>query len=47
MTGSGAGVFAEVKTESEARALRSELPEAMRGFVAKGIGQHPLHDWAD
>lgn len=46
MTGSGAGVFAEVETESEARALHSELPESMRGFVARGIGQHPLYDWA-
>lgn len=46
MTGSGAGVFAEVQTEGEARALQSQLPETMRGFVARGIGQHPLYDWA-
>jgi 4-diphosphocytidyl-2-C-methyl-D-erythritol kinase len=46
MTGSGAGVFAEVETESEARALQAQLPGTMRGFVAKGIGQHPLYDWA-
>ncbi|HEX9396397.1 MAG TPA: 4-(cytidine 5'-diphospho)-2-C-methyl-D-erythritol kinase [Burkholderiales bacterium] len=47
MTGSGAGVFAEVQTESEARALEVQLPETMRGFVAKGLEQHPLHDWAN
>jgi 4-diphosphocytidyl-2-C-methyl-D-erythritol kinase len=47
MTGSGAGVFAEFAVEGEARALQSELPDTMRGFVARGIEQHPLHDWAN
>ena len=47
MTGSGAGVFAEFAAEGEARALQSELPGTMRGFVARGIEQHPLHDWAN
>jgi 4-diphosphocytidyl-2-C-methyl-D-erythritol kinase len=46
MTGSGACVFAELASESEARALQSELPGTMRGFVARGIEQHPLYDWA-
>ncbi len=46
MTGSGAGVFAEVETESEARSLQSQLPDTMRGFVARGLEQHPLRDWA-
>jgi 4-diphosphocytidyl-2-C-methyl-D-erythritol kinase len=44
MTGSGAGVFAELQSESEARALESQLPATMRGFVAQGLEQHPLHD---
>lgn len=47
MTGSGAGVFAELHTEREARSLLAELPETMQGFVAKGLGQHPLHDWVN
>jgi 4-diphosphocytidyl-2-C-methyl-D-erythritol kinase len=47
VTGSGAGVFAEFAAEGEARALQSELPGTMRGFVARGIEQHPLHDWAN
>jgi 4-diphosphocytidyl-2-C-methyl-D-erythritol kinase len=47
MTGSGAGVFAEFAAEGEARALQSELPDSMRGFVARGIERHPLYDWAD
>ena len=47
MTGSGAGVFAEFAVEGEARALQSELPGTMRGFVARGIERHPLYQWAD
>src|SRR5258706_3916334 len=44
MTGSGAGVFAGLQSESEARALESQLPETMRRFVAQRLEQHPLHD---
>ena len=47
MTGSGAGVFAEFAVEGEARAPQSQLPDTMRGFVARGIEQHPLYDWAN
>jgi len=47
MTGSGACVFAEFETEAEARALHSALPGGMRGFVARGLAQHPLYDFAD
>jgi len=47
MTGSGACVFAEVKTESEARSLQAQLPDSMRGFVARGLERHPLCDWAN
>ncbi len=46
MTGSGACVFAEFRSEAEALALQSELPGAMRGFVTRGLDRHPLHDWA-
>jgi 4-diphosphocytidyl-2-C-methyl-D-erythritol kinase len=46
MTGSGACVFAEFRTEAEALALERELPEGMRGFVTQGLQKHPLHDWA-
>jgi 4-diphosphocytidyl-2-C-methyl-D-erythritol kinase len=44
MTGSGACVFAEFETETEARALHSALPGGMRGFVARGLDVHPLHE---
>jgi len=47
MTGSGACVFAEFETEAEARALHSALPGEMRGFVARGLAQHPLYDFTD
>jgi len=44
MTGSGACVFAEFESESEARALYTQLPGGMNGFVAQGLERHPLHD---
>ena len=44
MTGSGACVFAEFATEAEARALHTQLPGGMNGFVAQGLERHPLHD---
>jgi 4-diphosphocytidyl-2-C-methyl-D-erythritol kinase len=45
MTGSGACVFAEFKSEAEALALRAELPGTMRGFVTRGLDEHPLRAW--
>jgi 4-diphosphocytidyl-2-C-methyl-D-erythritol kinase len=42
MTGSGACVFAEFATEAQARALHTQLPGGMNGFVAQGLEQHPL-----
>ena len=45
MTGSGACVFAEFGSRDEAEALLRQLPKAMRGFVARGLEQHPLRDW--
>lgn len=47
MTGSGACVFAEFDSDAQARALLAELPGGMRGFVARGLEHHPLHDWAN
>ncbi len=47
MTGSGACLFAEFSRQEEAIALHGQLPPAMRGFVARGLELHPLHDWAD
>ncbi len=44
MTGSGACVFAEFSRQADAEKLYKELPTAMRGFVARGLEQHPLHD---
>jgi 4-diphosphocytidyl-2-C-methyl-D-erythritol kinase len=47
MTGSGACVFAEFKSETEARAVHQQLPGQMRGFVARGLDRHPLCEWND
>jgi 4-diphosphocytidyl-2-C-methyl-D-erythritol kinase len=46
MTGSGACVFAEFSTEGEAAAVLQQIPPNMRGFVARGLQQHPLKDFA-
>jgi 4-diphosphocytidyl-2-C-methyl-D-erythritol kinase len=47
MTGSGACVFAEFASEAEARAIQSQMPRGMDGFVAQGLDRHPLYDWAE
>jgi len=47
MTGSGACVFAEFKSQAEARALHDQLPGDMHGFVACGLDRHPLFDSKD
>jgi 4-diphosphocytidyl-2-C-methyl-D-erythritol kinase len=44
MSGSGACVYAEFSTESAAHAAHAQLPPAMRGFVARGLELHPLHE---
>ena len=46
MTGSGACVFAEFSRQKDAESLYQELPAAMRGFVARGLERHPLHELA-
>lgn len=46
MTGSGACVFAEFASEAEANAVLQQLPQSMRGFVVRGLSQHPLKEFA-
>ena len=46
MSGSGACVFAQYGTEEKARAVEARLPEGMRGFVARGLDEHPLRNLA-
>jgi 4-diphosphocytidyl-2-C-methyl-D-erythritol kinase len=45
MTGSGACVFAGFESRDQAEAVLRKLPEDMRGVVAQGLQQHPLHGW--
>lgn len=47
MSGSGASVFLEVANEEIANKIYSAKPASIRGFVAKGLNQHPLLDYAD
>jgi 4-diphosphocytidyl-2-C-methyl-D-erythritol kinase len=46
MTGSGACVFAEFPAADAASAVLESLPSGMRGFIARGLDRHPLHDLA-
>ena len=46
MSGSGASVFLEVPNIETATRILSCKPDKMRGFVAKGLNQHPLKDFA-
>ncbi len=43
MSGSGACVFAEFKTEIAVRAAFDKIPANMCGFVAQGLDYHPMH----
>lgn len=42
MSGSGACVFAEFKTQLAAQAAFEQIPAGMNGFVARGLEQHPM-----
>jgi 4-diphosphocytidyl-2-C-methyl-D-erythritol kinase len=42
MSGSGACVFAELASAAAAHDALAALPPDMRGFVARGLDQHPL-----
>lgn len=45
MTGSGACIFAEFTSRGQAESVLQQLPQQMRGIVARGLAKHPLHDW--
>ena len=47
MSGSGASVFLEVSSKEIAEKICSEKPGSVRGFVARGLNQHPLIHYAD
>jgi 4-diphosphocytidyl-2-C-methyl-D-erythritol kinase len=42
MTGSGSCVFAAFDERGEAQRVMDALPAGMRGFIARGLAQHPL-----
>jgi len=47
MSGSGASVFLEVANKEMANRICNQKPKDVRGFVAKGLNQHPLIQYAD
>lgn len=44
MTGSGACVYAGFDSGEAAQSVLGKLPPGMRGFVARGLDQHPLKE---
>jgi 4-diphosphocytidyl-2-C-methyl-D-erythritol kinase len=44
MTGSGGCVFAAFASREAAQAALEGLPASMKGFVARGLGHHPLRE---
>lgn len=42
MTGSGACVFAALDDKEQAEALKAQMPEGWKGFVARGVNRSPL-----
>ena len=46
MSGSGACVFAEFERCEIAHEVLAHLPSHMRGWIARGLALHPLHDLA-
>lgn len=44
MTGTGACVFAGMKTQQDANAIMDQLPAGWNAFVARGLNQSPLLD---
>lgn len=46
MSGSGSCVFAEFSEEGRASEVLAQLPAGWRGWVARGLNQHPLWDLA-
>jgi len=47
MSGSGSCVFAEFRTEAEARAAYTNVPAGLAGFVARGLDYHPMYGLLD
>ena len=47
MTGSGACVFAQVASESDADRIVESCPGRFRAWKAPSLMRHPLHDWVD
>ncbi|MGH8671387.1 MAG: 4-(cytidine 5'-diphospho)-2-C-methyl-D-erythritol kinase [Burkholderiales bacterium] len=46
MSGSGGCVFGTYPSQSQALEVMAKLPDSMRGFVARGLDQHPLRGFA-
>ncbi|MDE2259703.1 MAG: 4-(cytidine 5'-diphospho)-2-C-methyl-D-erythritol kinase [Betaproteobacteria bacterium] len=45
MTGSGACCFVPFEDASRAQSALLQMPPEYKGFIARGMNQHPLRDW--
>jgi len=45
MTGSGACCFVPFEDASRAESALLQMPSEYKGFIARGMNQHPLRDW--
>jgi 4-diphosphocytidyl-2C-methyl-D-erythritol kinase len=45
MTGSGSAAFAVVADDAEGRAALAGLPQEWRGWIVRGLTEHPLAAW--
>ncbi len=45
MTGSGSAVFVPFPAQQQARAAIADLPPGWRGWIVKGLEEHPLAPW--
>lgn len=45
MTGSGACCFVPFEDASSAESALLQMPPEYKGFIARGMNQHPLRDW--
>lgn len=45
MTGSGACVFAAFATHMQAQQVLDRKPDYFSGFIARGVGEHPLYSY--
>jgi len=47
MSGSGSSVYSTFADQTLADSVLAKMPDCWTGFVARGLGKHPLYDWVE